>query len=119
KNKMLAYPLEFDLNMSNGITSVSENLKEKIEANFIIKQDIEVIPNFVDLNKFKAINKKSKDKLRENIHLEFDEKLLVHVSNFRPPKRVTDVIRIAKKIMDHMHVKLLMVGDGPDACKAK
>ncbi|MGE9616227.1 MAG: N-acetyl-alpha-D-glucosaminyl L-malate synthase BshA [Solitalea-like symbiont of Acarus siro] len=119
QNNILGLPIEFDLNMSNGITSVSENLKHKTLSNFDIRQNIEVIPNFIDLDKFKTISKTAKRKVKEKIFLASDEKILIHVSNFRSTKRVLDVIKIAKKVMDHMHVKLLMIGDGPDICIAK
>ncbi len=99
------------INRSDGVTAVSRFLKEETMRVFDIKRDIEIIPNFVDTHRFRRLNKEHfKRALCPN-----GEKVIVHVSNFRPLKRVPDVIRI----FAHLHrrglkARLLLVGDGPE-----
>jgi len=100
----------FSINQSDGVTAVSQNLKEETYKNFDIKRDIEVIPNFINLNRFKKAKKEHfKKAIAPN-----GEKLIIHVSNFRKVKRPEDVIYIFKKIRDKIPSKLLLVGDGPE-----
>ncbi|WP_207774867.1 N-acetyl-alpha-D-glucosaminyl L-malate synthase BshA [Pontibacter virosus] len=103
----------FSINQSDGVTAVSESLRTETYEFFQIEKDIEVIPNFIDLNKFK---RQKKDHFRAAISPN-NEKLLVHTSNFRGVKRVEDVIRIFAKVREQMPSKLLMVGDGPERPK--
>ena len=100
----------FSINASDGVTAVSENLKERTYAHFDVTRDIKVIPNFIDLERFK---KHHKDHFKTAI-CPNDEKLIVHTSNFRKVKRVDDVLRIFKNIVDKIPAKLLLVGDGPE-----
>lgn len=106
----------YSINQSDGVTVVSEYLKKETYANFEIKTDIEVIPNFVDRTRFRKQNKEHfKKAICPN-----GEQLLVHVSNFRPVKRAQDVVHVFAKLRDMgLCVKLLLVGDGPDrsACE--
>ncbi|MBM3168038.1 MAG: N-acetyl-alpha-D-glucosaminyl L-malate synthase BshA [Bacteroidetes bacterium] len=100
----------FSINQSDGVTAVSEDLKKETYEYFDIQQEIEVIPNFIDLERFK---KQRKD------HFKFaicpnGEKLLVHTSNFRKVKRVEDVIQVFYNIRKQIPAKLLLVGDGPE-----
>lgn len=108
--------VEFSIDKSDGVTAVSEYLKEETYANFEIKQDIEVIPNFIDLERFKKSNKSHfKKAICPN-----DEKVVVHVSNFRKVKRVPEVVTVFSKIIEQgIGAKLLLVGDGPDRQKAE
>ncbi|TAN13632.1 MAG: N-acetyl-alpha-D-glucosaminyl L-malate synthase BshA [Chitinophagaceae bacterium] len=112
KDKTYAPVVTFSINESDMITAVSENLRKETYKYFNIKKDIRVIYNFVDAKRFhkhnasgcgcgKAIAPKG-------------EKILVHVSNFRPVKRVQDVILIFKKVVESIPSKLLLIGDGPD-----
>lgn len=103
----------FSINQSDGVTAVSESLRTETYESFQIEKDIEVIPNFIDLNKFK---RQKKEHFRAAISPN-NEKLLVHTSNFRGVKRVEDVIRIFAKVREKMPSKLLLVGDGPDRPK--
>ncbi|MDH5608583.1 MAG: N-acetyl-alpha-D-glucosaminyl L-malate synthase BshA [Cyclobacteriaceae bacterium] len=105
----------FSINESNAVTSVSEDLKRETYAYFDITQDIEVIPNFIDLSRFK---KQKKDHFKKAI-CPNDEKLIVHISNFRKVKRVQDVIQIFNKVRKVIPAKLLMVGDGPERMYAE
>ncbi len=100
----------FSINESDGITAVSQNLKEDTYAHFKIKKQIEVIPNFIDLERFK---KQKKEHFKKAI-CPNDEKLLVHTSNFRKVKRVEDVVRIFYNVRKKLPVKLLLMGDGPE-----
>ncbi|MFA0961477.1 N-acetyl-alpha-D-glucosaminyl L-malate synthase BshA [Roseivirga sp. BDSF3-8] len=110
KDPSYAPVVTFSINQSDGISAVSKDLKEDTYRHFNITKDIDVIPNFIDLNRFK---KQKKDHFKTAICPE-GEKLIVHTSNFRKVKRVDDVIRIFYHIRQQMPVKLLMVGDGPE-----
>jgi len=108
--------VDFSINKSDGVTAVSNYLKEETHRKFEIKRDIEVIPNFIDLDRFK---KSDKTHFKRAICPE-GEKVIVHVSNFREVKRVPDVIEIFSRILDAgINSKLLLVGDGPDRQNAE
>jgi L-malate glycosyltransferase len=100
----------FSINQSDGVTSVSEDLKRETYQSFKIERDIEVIPNFIDLEKFK---KQKKDHFKKAI-CPHGESLIVHTSNFRKVKRVGDVIKVFNNIHKEIPSKLLMIGDGPE-----
>ncbi|MBC7915982.1 MAG: N-acetyl-alpha-D-glucosaminyl L-malate synthase BshA [Pyrinomonadaceae bacterium] len=100
----------FSINQSDGVTSVSEDLKRATYEHFDIQKDIKVIPNFIDLSRFSL---KPKDHFKKAIAPNH-ERILVHTSNFRKVKRATDVIKIFKKVNEKIPSKLLMVGDGED-----
>jgi len=100
----------FSINASDGVTAVSKDLKEDTYKHFKVTQDIEVIPNFIDLQRFK---KQKKDHFKTAICPE-NEKLIVHTSNFRKVKRVEDVVKIFHNIRKKIKAKLLLVGDGPE-----
>lgn len=100
----------FSINQSDGVTAVSENLKEDTHKHFDVKKDIKVIPNFIDLERF---NLKAKDHFKLAIAPN-NERVVVHTSNFRKVKRTQDVVHIFEKIQKVIPSKLLMVGDGPE-----
>lgn len=100
----------FSINQSDGITAVSEDLRKDTYQHFNITKDITVIPNFIDLERFK---KQKKDHFKNAI-CPNGEKLIVHTSNFRKVKRVEDVVKIFDKVRKQIPVKLLLVGDGPE-----
>ena len=100
----------FSINASDGITAVSEDLKKDTYDHFDIKKDIRVIPNFIDLKKFR---KQKKEHFKKAICPE-NEKLIVHTSNFRKVKRLEDVMMIFMKLQQQIPAKMLMVGDGPE-----
>jgi N-acetyl-alpha-D-glucosaminyl L-malate synthase BshA len=103
----------FSINQSDGVTSVSEDLKLETYAHFDVTRDIEVIPNFIDLDRFKRLKKEHfKTAICPN-----GEKLLVHTSNFRKVKRVEDVIQVFFEVRKVIPAKLLLVGDGPERDK--
>lgn len=105
----------FSINQSDGVTSVSEDLRKSTYEHFDIQKDIRVIPNFIDLSRFSL---KPKDHFKKAIAPN-NEHILVHTSNFRKVKRATDVIRIFKKVNEVIPSKLLMVGDGEDRVKCE
>lgn len=100
----------FSINQSDGVTAVSEDLRKQTYEFFKITNEIEVIPNFIDLEKFK---KQKKDHFKKAI-CPNDEALVVHTSNFRKVKRIGDVIQIFYNIHKEIPSKLLMIGDGPE-----
>ena len=102
--------VEYSINHSDGITSVSKSLKEDTYANFNITRDIEVIPNFIDFSRFK---KTDKDHFKKAIAPN-GEKILTHVSNFRKVKRVEDVVKMFEVARKKIPSKLFLVGDGPE-----
>lgn len=105
----------FSINKSDVVTSVSESLKQDTLDLFKIKKEINVVPNFIDVTKS---TKKYIDCQRSLMANE-DEKIITHVSNFRPVKRIMDVIHIFNKIQNQIKSKLIMVGEGPEKEKAE
>lgn len=105
----------FSINESDGVTAVSEDLKKETYQYFQINKEIEVIPNFIDLQKFK---KQKKDHFKKAI-CPNGESLIVHISNFRRVKRITDVIKVFANIHKEIPSKLLMIGDGPERSGAE
>ena len=107
--------VEISINHSDSVTAVSRFLKDETYQLFNIKQDIEVIPNFVDKSRF---YKKNNEFFKHAIAPE-GERIICHTSNFRKVKRVEDVIHIFSGIRKNMDAKLLLVGDGPDRNKVE
>ena len=104
----------FSINHSDRVTAVSESLKNDTLNLFDIKKKIDVIPNFVDINKIKNIEKPCE----RNLLAKKEEKILTHISNFRPLKRIFDVISIYEGVAKQVKSKLMMVGEGPEKIKA-
>ncbi len=102
--------MKFSIEQSDGVTAVSRFLREKTLTNYNIEKEIEVIPNFVDVARFKNTHS---DEVRKQC-APHGEKVIVHTSNFRPVKRVVDVIRIFGEIRKKLPARLLLIGDGPD-----
>ncbi len=100
----------FSINQSDGVTAVSHDLKESTHKHFDIHQEIRVIQNFVDMNRFSL---KAKQHFKIAIAPN-NERIIVHTSNFRKVKRTQDVIHVFEKVHRTVPSKLLMVGDGPD-----
>jgi len=101
---------KFSIEQSDGVTAVSEDLRRDTIEKFGVANEIRVIYDFVNCDKYKPDPERTgADAFAPN-----GEKLLLHVSNFRPVKRVTDCIRILAEVRKHANVRLLMVGDGPE-----
>ena len=105
----------FSINKSDIVTCVSKSLMEDTRQFFGIEREIKVIPNFIDIDKYSALH----NTCEKNVIAQGDEKIIVHISNFRPLKRIIDVIKIFEKINSKINSKLIMVGDGPEKKKAK
>ena len=105
----------FSINQSDGVTAVSEDLRKETYHSFKITNEIQVIPNFIDLAKFK---KQKKDHFKKAI-CPNNESLVVHTSNFRKVKRIPDVITVFYNIQKEIPAKLLMIGDGPERTHAE
>jgi N-acetyl-alpha-D-glucosaminyl L-malate synthase BshA len=107
----------WSINASDGVTAVSDYLRKETYEHFDVSNGIEVIPNFIDTDRFKRQNKEHfKQALCPN-----GEKVIVHVSNFRPVKNAKQVVEIFSRLRtdDDLPVKLLLVGDGPDRVPAE
>jgi N-acetyl-alpha-D-glucosaminyl L-malate synthase BshA len=102
--------VKFSIEKSDGVTAVSRFLKEKTITNYSCESDIQVIPNFVDTELFKP---EENGEFRKSLAPK-GEKILVHTSNFRTVKRVTDAIRVFEKVQKEIPSRLILVGDGPD-----
>ena len=102
--------VNFSINQSDIVTSVSENLKQRTLEFFDIKKEIEVVPNFIDKNKYST----SFTDCQRSIMADDDERIITHISNFRAVKHIPDVIHIFNKIQQEIPAKLVMVGEGPE-----
>ncbi|MDB2389279.1 N-acetyl-alpha-D-glucosaminyl L-malate synthase BshA [Flavobacteriaceae bacterium] len=105
----------FSINNSDAVTSVSESLKQDTLTHFTIKRPIEVIPNFIDLSKMGQQD----GPCERNAMAEPHERIITHVSNLRPVKRLLDVVEIFDQILEQCPARLVIVGDGPDKDLAK
>jgi N-acetyl-alpha-D-glucosaminyl L-malate synthase BshA len=106
----------FSINKSDFVTSVSQSLKDDTLKLFNIKNDIQVIPNFIELNKNTIDPSIS---CRRSVMANENERIITHISNFRKVKRIPDVIKVFYKIQQEIPAKLMMVGDGPEKAKAE
>jgi N-acetyl-alpha-D-glucosaminyl L-malate synthase BshA len=110
RDKTYAPVVAFSINQSDGITAVSENLRDETYRTFNIEKEIEVIYNFVDVARF---TRKPIDAFKKVIAPN-GERILMHASNFRKIKRVQDVVKIFHEVHKEVPSKLLFVGDGPE-----
>lgn len=102
--------ITFCINHSDAVTTVSESLKEDTYAHFQVIRDIHVIPNFV----VEDVENEHYTVYMRQKYARDGERILCHISNFRPVKRVEDVMRIFAKVNAEIPSKLILVGDGPD-----
>lgn len=105
---------QYSIERSDAVTAVSHYLAGYTHAEMGVKRDIMVVPNAVNSHRFSP-NGSPELRLR---YAHPEEKLLLHVSNFRAVKRVEDVVRIFAKVSEKLGARLLMIGDGPDRPKA-
>ncbi len=106
---------KFSIEESDGVTCVSNYLKETTEGIFKTVKEMEVIYNFVDTEKYKRTSKS-----RENIEsIDKDDKIIIHISNFRPVKRIENIVKVFHVVGKEVKSKLLLVGDGPDICRIR
>lgn len=102
--------VNFSINESDVVTSVSESLRQDTLRIFNIKKEVHVVPNFIDMNNLEKEFTNCKRHLMANE----DERIIVHVSNLRPVKRIDDVIKIFHQIQAKVKSKLIIIGDGPE-----
>jgi N-acetyl-alpha-D-glucosaminyl L-malate synthase BshA len=102
--------VRYSINQSDGVTSVSESLRQDTFTHIKVSRDIKVIPNFIDFTRF---SKQDRGHFKKAIAPN-DEKLIVHTSNFRKVKRIDDAVKVFAEIVKAMPAKLLLIGDGPE-----
>ncbi|MCB4797528.1 N-acetyl-alpha-D-glucosaminyl L-malate synthase BshA [Neotamlana laminarinivorans] len=100
----------FSINKSDAVTAVSESLKNDTTRLFNIKRDIHVVPNFIDLEKYHD----NFTDCQRSMMAKPEERIITHISNLRPVKRVQDVISVFNNIQKEMPAKLMLVGEGPE-----
>jgi L-malate glycosyltransferase len=105
----------FCIQQSDGVTAVSESLKQDTIRELGVTREIRVVPNFLDCS---ATKRRDVPSLRERL-APGGEKLLIHVSNFRPVKRITTVIDVFARVRQRVPSRLIMVGDGPELSGAQ
>lgn len=108
--------VNFSINQSEIVTSVSKSLRDDTYRLFDIKNEIEVIPNFIEINKTDVLKEAP---CSRSLLAKENERIVTHISNFRKVKRIDDVVRIFYKIQQRIPAKLMMVGDGPEKEKAE
>ncbi|MFT6698773.1 MAG: N-acetyl-alpha-D-glucosaminyl L-malate synthase BshA [Porticoccaceae bacterium] len=108
--------VEFSINNSDVVTAVSNNLKQTTNQLFNIKKEIQVVYNFIDVEKY---DKAENQECKRSALAKPNERVLTHISNFRPVKRVEDVVKIFYEVQKEIPSKLLMIGEGPDRAKAE
>lgn len=114
KNPSYKPAVTFSINKSDIVTSVSQSLKENTLRSFVVKNKIEVIPNFVDLSLYQKDVPCQCSQIAPN-----GEKIVTHISNMRTVKRIPDIIDIFYRIQNEEEAILLMIGDGPEREKAE
>lgn len=114
KNPSYKPAVTFSINKSDVVTSVSESLRQDTLDSFDIKKEIEVIPNFIDLDLYRADKNCRRAQIAPN-----GEKIITHISNMRKVKRIPDIINVFAGIHAQEKSVLLMIGDGPEREKAE
>ncbi len=102
--------IEFAINQSDAVTAVSESLRNDTLRYFDVGRSIDVIPNFIEINNYE----KPADKCYRSVYAPQGEKILTHISNFRPVKRIADVVKVFEQVRREIPCKLILAGDGPD-----
>ncbi|HZB87189.1 MAG TPA: N-acetyl-alpha-D-glucosaminyl L-malate synthase BshA [Terracidiphilus sp.] len=109
----------YSIQQSDGVTSISSYLKDKTVQHFGIERPIEVIPNFVNCEVYKPFADESARMEARRRLAKPDEAILIHLSNFRPVKRVVDVVKVFARVTEQVPARLMLVGDGPDRSAAE
>jgi len=107
----------YSIEQSDGVTAISNWLKKRTLQEFDVRNPIEVIYNFVNCDTYRRDGKAAEERRGE--FADKDERILVHVSNFRPVKRICDVIEIFDRVQKEVPSRLLLMGDGPDRSRAE
>ena len=109
----------YSIQESDGVTSISQYLKDKTLADFSITREIAVVPNFVNCDVYTPVADESARAAARKHLVGTDEPILIHLSNFRPVKRVVDVVKIFAQVTKAIPSQLVLVGDGPDRSAAE
>lgn len=109
----------YGIQESDGVTSISEYLKRETVKHFEIERPIEVIPNFVNCDVYMPIRDENLRAEARRKYAQPDESLFIHLSNFRPVKRVVDVVKMFWRVVKEIPAQLVLVGDGPDRSAAE
>jgi N-acetyl-alpha-D-glucosaminyl L-malate synthase BshA len=108
---------QFGIEQSDGVTAISAHLRDRTREAFNIKSEIEVIRNFVNCDVY--VRNPAKIATMRPRYAAADERLLVHLSNFRPVKRILDVVEVFARVANALPARLMMIGDGPDRSSAE
>ena len=103
----------YGIERSDAVTAVSESLKRDTLEQFGVGKPIEVVPNFIQPSRYEKV----RGKLGARAWANDGERILIHISNFRPVKRVLDVVRVFEGVLKELPARLLLVGDGPDRAR--
>ncbi len=109
----------YSIQESDGVTSISQYLKDKTLADFGITREIAVVPNFVNCDVYTPVGDESVRAAARKRLVGTDEPILIHLSNFRPVKRVVDVVKVFAQVTRAIPSQLVLVGDGPDRSAAE
>ena len=107
----------FGIEQSDGVTAISQDLADRTRESFAITRPIEVIRNFVNCDLYRRDPARVRE-LRPR-YAAGNERLFVHLSNFRPVKRVTDAVEVFARVAKHIPARLMLIGDGPDRSAAE
>jgi N-acetyl-alpha-D-glucosaminyl L-malate synthase BshA len=110
---------KYAIQESDGVTSISNYLKEKTIEDFAVTRPIEVVTNFVNCDVYTPINEPAKRAEARRRLAAPDEAILMHLSNFRPVKRVVDTVKVFAQVVREIPAQLVLVGDGPDRSAAE
>jgi N-acetyl-alpha-D-glucosaminyl L-malate synthase BshA len=109
----------YSIQESDGVTSISDYLREKTLVDFGVTRPIEVIPNFVNCDEYQPLKDEAARTAARRKLAAPEEAILMHLSNFRPVKRVGDVVKVFARVAQTLPVQLVLVGDGPDRSSAE
>jgi N-acetyl-alpha-D-glucosaminyl L-malate synthase BshA len=109
----------YSIQESDGVTSISQYLKDKTLADFGITREIAVVPNFVNCDVYAPVRDEAVRGAARKHLVGTDEPILIHLSNFRPVKRVVDVVKVFAQVTQAIPSQLVLVGDGPDRSAAE
>ncbi|ARK30337.1 N-acetyl-alpha-D-glucosaminyl L-malate synthase BshA [Halalkalibacter krulwichiae] len=108
--------IKFGIEQSDLVTAVSDDLVKQTRALIATNKEIQTVYNFIDENVYKKLNV---DELKKHYKIEEDEKVVIHISNFRPVKRIPDIIKSFALIAEKVKAKLLLIGNGPELAIAR
>jgi len=114
-DEQFSHITRFCIEQSDGVTAVSDNLRKETLATFALERTIETVYNFIDPEEYRRVQNPG----MRRYFARPEEKVLIHISNFRPVKRVKDVVRIFAGINQELPSHLLLVGDGPERTAAQ